>query len=80
MKTHHPILIELAAEAEALQLDGRLDRPAFDALIARADRAGLSKVECFPLYQHASIFGVVRLADHFPTKGRALVLPHLSHH
>lgn len=76
MKTHHPILVALAEEAEALHWDGKLDSSAFDALIARASAAGLSKVECFPLYQFASLFGVLSLGDHFPPKGRTGVLGH----
>lgn len=58
----------------SLVAKGRLDRPAFDALVRRAKAAGVSQNECHPLYQYASILGLVRLSEHFPTREQGEVL------
>ena len=76
MRDHHPVLQQVATEMMSLEAAGRLDRPAFDALLQRAMDAGLSRVECFPLYQSASHLGLVNITDYFPPKGRVVEVPY----
>lgn len=75
MSGHHPAFSEMAKELESLLDAERLNADTFNALIAKARAAGLTKTDCFPLYQCAALYKVVQLSDHFPSRGPGYTVP-----